>query len=69
MRVGDAQEDSLCSVVMQSMTIACCNDGTCPVVFKLERIDIPVTPEEEVWLPKQNFTVSADRAITGENTL
>lgn len=34
------------------MMIACCNDGTRPVIFKIERIDIPETPEEEEWLAK-----------------
>lgn len=53
----------------ERVMIACCNDGTRPVVFKLERIDIPETPEEEAWLAKQNFIVSADQAITGEDTL
>lgn len=28
------------------MMIACCNDGTRPVIFKIERIDIPETDEE-----------------------
>ena len=32
----------------ENMMIACCNDGTRPVIFKLERIDIPETEEE--WL-------------------
>ena len=36
--------------------IACCNDGTRPVIFKIERIDIPENDEEETWLQKQNFT-------------
>ncbi|WP_251159131.1 TIGR04076 family protein [Caniella muris] len=47
------------------MMIACCNDGTRPVVFKIERIDIPETPEEEGWLAKQDFSVSAEDAYTG----
>lgn len=34
------------------MMTACCNDGTRPVIFKIERIDIPETPEEEEWLAK-----------------
>lgn len=34
------------------MMITCCNDGTRPVIFKIERIDIPETPEEEDWLAK-----------------
>ena len=29
------------------MMITCCNDGTRPVIFKIERIDIPETREEE----------------------
>ena len=47
------------------MMIACCNDGTRPVIFKIERIDIPETAEEEEWLSKQNFRNSADDAYTG----
>lgn len=27
--------------------ICCCSDGTRPVIFKIERIDIPESPEEE----------------------
>ncbi|MBQ6132549.1 MAG: recombinase family protein [Lachnospiraceae bacterium] len=48
-----------------AMMIACCNDGTRPVIFKIERIDIPETPEEEEWLAKQNFKNSAEDAYTG----
>ena len=44
------------------MMITCCNDGTRPVIFKIERIDIPETPEEEEWLAKQNFRNSAEDA-------
>ncbi len=47
------------------MMIACCNDGTRPVIFKIERIDIPETPGEEEWLSKQNFHNGADQAYTG----
>ena len=47
------------------MMIACCNDGTRPVIFKIERIDIPENEEEEAWLQKQNFTNTADNAYTG----
>ena len=47
------------------MMIACCNDGTRPVIFKIERIDIPENEEEEAWLQKQNFTNTADKAYTG----
>ena len=47
------------------MMIACCNDGTRPVIFKIERIDIPETAEEEEWLSKQIFRNSAADAYTG----
>ena len=47
------------------MMITCCNDGTRPVIFKIERIDIPETTEEEEWLTKQNFKNSAEDAYTG----
>ena len=45
--------------------IACCNDGTRPVIFKIERIDIPENEEEKEWLAKQNFKNTADDAYTG----
>ena len=47
------------------MMIACCNDGTRPVIFKIERIDIPETPDEEAWLAKRNFKNGPDDAYTG----
>ena len=47
------------------MMIACCNDGTRPVIFKIERIDIPETPEEEEWLTKQDFSNGLEDAYTG----
>ena len=47
------------------MMITCCNDGTRPVIFKIERIDIPETPEEEEWLAGQNFKNTAEDAYTG----
>ena len=47
------------------MMIACCNDGTRPVIFKIERIDIPENEEEEQWLAKQNFKNTAEYAYTG----
>ena len=47
------------------MMIACCNDGTRPVIFKIERIDIPENDEERVWLQKQNFKNTAEDAYTG----
>ena len=47
------------------LMIACCNDGTRPVIFKIERIDIPENEEEKHWLEKQNFKNTADDAYTG----
>ena len=47
------------------MMIACCNDGTRPVIFKIERIDIPENEEEKEWLAKQNFKNTEDDAYTG----
>lgn len=47
------------------MMIACCNDGTRPVIFKIERIDIPETDAEKEWLEKQNFANTASDAYTG----
>lgn len=47
------------------MMIAYCNDGTRPVIFKIERIDIPETEEEREWLAKQNFRNTKDNAYTG----
>jgi len=32
--------------------IACCNDGTRPVIFKIERTDIPENDEEREELAK-----------------
>ncbi len=49
----------------ERMMIACCNDGTRPVIFKIERIDIPETEEEQQWLEKQIFANSASDAYTG----
>ena len=45
--------------------IACCNDGTRPVIFKIERIDEPENDEERTWLEAQDFSVGADDAYTG----
>lgn len=46
------------------LLISCCNDGTRPVIFKIERIDIPETEEETEWLAKQNFKNTAEDAYT-----
>ena len=45
--------------------IACCNDGTRPVIFKIERIDYPETEEERIWLEKQDFRNTPENAYTG----
>lgn len=47
------------------MMISCCNDGTRPVIFKIERIDIPENEEERVWLASQDFSNSLEDAYTG----
>ena len=49
----------------ENTMICCCNDGTRPVIFKIERIDIPETEEETEWLAKQNFRNTAEDAYTG----
>ena len=49
----------------ERMMIACCNAGTRPVIFKIERIDIPENDEEKQWLEKQNFKNTADDAYVG----
>lgn len=38
---------------------------TRPVIFKIERIDIPENEEEAAWLAKQNFKNTAEDAYTG----
>lgn len=49
----------------ERLMIACCNDGTRPVVFKLERIDVPEAPAEEAWLAAQDFSNAPEDAVTG----
>ena len=49
----------------ERMLITCCNDGTRPVIFKIERINIPASEEEKQWLEKQNFKNTAEDAYTG----
>ena len=39
----------------ERMMIACCNDGTRPVIFKIERIDIPENEEEKQWLKRKRY--------------
>lgn len=45
--------------------IACCNDGTRPVVYKIERIDIPESDEEAAWLARQDFTNNLEDTYAG----
>ncbi len=47
------------------LMIACCNDGTRPVIFKIERIDRPETEEEAQWLSCQDFRNGKEDAYTG----
>ena len=47
------------------MMIACCNDGTSPVVFRIERIVIPEDDEEAEWLVQQDFGNNAEDAYMG----
>ena len=49
----------------ERLMITCCNDGTRPVIFKIERIDIPETSEEEAWLAQQDFSNNLEDAYTG----
>ena len=49
----------------ERVMIACCNDGTRPVIFKIERIDIPENEEEKEWLNKHNFKRTIEDAYTG----
>lgn len=49
----------------ERIMIACCNDGTRPVIFKIERTDIPETEEERARLESRDFSHSADDAYTG----
>ena len=49
----------------ERMMIACCNDGTRPVVFQIERIDIPENEAERASLARQDFLNSPDKAYTG----
>ena len=45
------------NVISKNMMIACCNDGTRPVIFKIERIDIPETDEEKNWPGKRTIRI------------
>ena len=50
----------------ERMMIACCNDGTRPVIFKIERIDIPENKEDGEFLKKANFKNTKEDAYTGK---
>ena len=50
--------------------IACCNDGTRPVIFKIERIDIPENDAERMAEPVgQDSDDAADRGGDGDDFL
>ena len=49
----------------ERIMIACCNDGTRPVVFKIERIDVPESTEDEAYLATHDFSCSKEDAYTG----
>lgn len=49
----------------ERVMIACCNDGTRPVIFKLERIDVPENDEDRRYLEEHDFTCDATEAYTG----
>lgn len=49
----------------ERIMIACCNDGTRPVVFKIERIDVPESAEDEAYLATYDFSCSKENAYTG----
>ena len=65
--MAEIQRHEICSGYTNDdrMMIACCNDGTRPVIFRIERIDIPENDEEQEWLAKQNFKNTAENAYTG----
>ncbi len=45
--------------------IACCNDGTRPVIFKLERTDIAENEVEAAYLVAADFSCGKNDAYTG----
>ena len=49
----------------ERIMIACCNDGTRPIVFKIERIDVPESAEDEAYLATYDFSCSKENAYTG----
>ncbi|MGI6216938.1 MAG: TIGR04076 family protein [Coriobacteriales bacterium] len=49
----------------ERIMIACCNDGTRPVIFKIERIDIPENEDERAYLETADFSHDETDAYTG----
>lgn len=49
----------------ERIMISCCNDGTRPVIFKIERFDEAETDAERTWLETRDFTHGKDDAYTG----
>lgn len=49
----------------ERVMIACCNDGTRPVVFRIERIDVSETKEDRAWLASHDFAFGVEDAYTG----
>ena len=49
----------------ERMMIACCNDGTRPVIFRIERVDEPESEAEREWLAAQDFRNGPEDAYTG----
>ncbi len=49
----------------ERLMIACCNDGTRPVTFKIERVDVPENDADAAWLATQDFTNRPEGAYTG----
>ena len=45
--------------------VMCMRPCTRPVIFKIERIDIPETDEEREWLSRQDFRNTAEDAYMG----
>ncbi len=49
----------------ERIMIACCNDGTRPVIFRIERFDEAETDAEREWLASHDFSHGRDDAYTG----
>lgn len=53
----------------ERVMIACCNDGTRPVIFRIERIDIPESEAERAWLGSHSFACGKEHAYTGSSSV